>query len=134
MEDWLYARHRVRSYELDSFGHVNNAIFMNYLEYARNEYLLQKGLTFAQFDQWQAYPVVVRAEIDYRRPAKIHDELVIQGRISDWKRSSFEMEYKVILAGQEELILKAKMVFVFVDAQGRPMAIPGLFRRKMDAF
>ena len=41
---------KVRSYELDSFGHVNNANFLNYLEAARGNFLEEYGLSFKHFE------------------------------------------------------------------------------------
>jgi len=42
-QDTLISHHRVASYELDSFGHVNNAVFLNYLEKARCDFLRARG-------------------------------------------------------------------------------------------
>ena len=36
----------VRSYELDAYNHVNNAVYLNYLEYARMEYLRRIGFDY----------------------------------------------------------------------------------------
>ncbi len=45
----LVSYHTVTSYELDSFGHVNNAVFLNYLEKARCDFMTLKGLRFDDF-------------------------------------------------------------------------------------
>jgi YbgC/YbaW family acyl-CoA thioester hydrolase len=123
--------HRVRSYELDSFGHVNNAIFLNYLEYARGEYLLQKGLSFQDFHRWNALPIVVQAEITYKSPATVHDFLEISGSISVWRKASFVLEYKILNQTTNRLSAKAKMEFAFVSREQRLVPIPDEFKNAM---
>ena len=61
----------VRSYELDSFAHVNHAVFLNYLEYARFDTLRQGGFPYQEIIArgWGVY--VVRIEIDDRERANL---------------------------------------------------------------
>lgn len=132
MEKYLAAYHRVRSYELDSFGHVNNAVFLNYLEFARIEYLLQRGLSFDSFREWGAFPYVVNAEIQYKTPAKVHDRLEIRGIVSNWKKSSFVLSYSIYNQDSEVLVATATMTFAFVDGKGKLIPIPLPFKEKMD--
>jgi YbgC/YbaW family acyl-CoA thioester hydrolase len=127
----LTAYHTVRSYELDSFGHVNNAVFLNYLEYARTEYLLQRGLSFENFVQWQKYPLVIKVDIEYKSPARVHDKLEISGYISEWKKSSFILTYRIDNLSRDRLCATAEVVLVFTNSKGRPIAIPPQFREKM---
>ncbi len=121
----------VRSYEMDSFGHVNNAIYFNYLEYARCEYMRQQGLGFADFHKWGTYPYVTRSEIEYKSPAQVDNLLEICGEITEWKRTGFTMEYQVDNKSTARLCALAKMSFAFVDESGRPTRIPEPFREKM---
>jgi YbgC/YbaW family acyl-CoA thioester hydrolase len=131
MEQELSARHRVRSYELDSFGHVNNAAFFNYLEYARNEYLLQRGLTFDQFKTWDALPVVVKADVEYKHPARVHDDLEIVGRVTEWRKSRFTLDYVIFNHTANRQCLLCQMIFVFTNSRGKPVPIPEEFKLKM---
>jgi YbgC/YbaW family acyl-CoA thioester hydrolase len=121
---------RVRSYELDAFGHVNNAVFLNYLEYAREEFLWQKGLSFAAFKNWQAFPYVVKINIQYKSPAKSGELLEIRGSIPRWTRTSFTMEKEIFNLSTNRLAAKAEVVLAFVNERERPVAIPAEFREK----
>jgi len=125
----LVATHRVRSYELDSFGHVNNAVFLNYLEYARNEYMLQRGLSFYDFERWDALPVVIKAEITYKSPAKVHDVLEIRGTIPSWRKTSFTLHYEIFNKTRDKIAAIADMAFAFVNREDKLVSIPEEFIR-----
>lgn len=59
---------KVRDYELDSEGIVNNARYLNYLEHTRHEFCHAAGFSFAQMQQLHMAPVVRRAELTYHSP------------------------------------------------------------------
>lgn len=127
----LTATHRVRTYELDSFGHVNNAVFLNYLEHARTEYLLQRGLSFTIFKKWNAFPYVVEVDIKYKAPAVVHDILEIRGEITSWRRVSFVLHYEIFNQTKNRLCAVADVTFGFVDRNEKLISIPAEFRQKM---
>ena len=132
MSEVQTTRIRVRSYELDSFGHVNNAIFLNYLEYAREEFLQQKGLSFKSFNGWQAFPYVIKINIEYKSAAKSGDLLEIRGTIPQWTRTSFTMRKEIFNLSNNRIAAKAEVVLVFVNEKERPVAIPPVFREKFN--
>jgi acyl-CoA thioester hydrolase len=69
---------RVRTYECDSYGHVNNANYLNYFEYARFEFLWDIGFDYQGMIAAGYGVYVARVEVDYRRPAVMDDEILIQ--------------------------------------------------------
>lgn len=127
----LIHRIKVRSHDLDSFGHVNNAVYFNYLEEARCEYLEQRGLSFNSFAEWKAFAFVVGAEIRYKSPAKFGDVLEIRGVISSMKKSTFAIDYELYNQTSQKLGAIAKMTFAFVDEKGKVIAMPQPFRKNM---
>jgi len=127
----LVATHRVRTYELDSFGHVNNAVFLNYLEHARTEYLLQRNLSFNDFTRWNAIPYVTRVEMAFKASARVHDMLEIRGTISGWKRVQFVIHYEIWNITTQRTCLLADVHFAFVNKEEKPVPIPLEFRQAM---
>ncbi len=119
---------RVRSYELDSFGHVNNAVYLQYLEAARCDHLLQVGLSFNDFQKWGAFPLVVEAHLRYRQSLIGDDLIEMRGIFHEWKRSSFVVDYEVVKE-DGTLVLTARLGFVFVNDKGKPIRIPEPFRQ-----
>jgi YbgC/YbaW family acyl-CoA thioester hydrolase len=126
----LTSTHRVASYEMDSFGHVNNAVFLNYLEKARCDFMTVKGLRFNDFFKWRRYPVVVRAHLEYKYPAEAGDRLLIKGWISQHTKASFTLQYEITNPDSGRLILTAETFHVFVDDNNRPARIPEEFKNK----
>jgi acyl-CoA thioester hydrolase len=118
----------VRSYEIDAYGHVNNAVYLNYLEWARGEYLRAIGFDYqgaidAGYGLW-----VVRVEIDYRVPARLHDVLEIRTWPSELKSTHGTMSQEIWR--DEALCAKAAVKWAFVDrTAGRPARIPEEFMR-----
>jgi acyl-CoA thioester hydrolase len=124
-------RIKVRSHDLDSFGHVNNAVYLNYLEEARCEYMEQRGISFTDFAKWQAFAFVVSAEIKYKSPAKYGDVLEIRGVTSSTKRSTFSIDYEIFNITTDKLGAVSNMSFAFVNGNEKIIPIPAPFRENM---
>jgi len=67
----------VRSYECDSYGHVNNAVYLNYLEYGRMEYLHQIGFDYKGLVADGYYLYITHIDIYYKASAFLDDELFV---------------------------------------------------------
>lgn len=70
----------VQGYELDSFQHVNNAVYLNYLESARWKFLKDVGIVDYLLEQG-IHPVVIETNIRYIRELKIFEHVKVE---SDW--------------------------------------------------
>lgn len=67
---------KVRDYEVDSEGIVNNAIYLHYLEHTRHEFCESAGLSFRKMHYDGIDPVLSRVEIDYLSPLGLGQEMV----------------------------------------------------------
>jgi len=121
----------VRTYELDSFGHVNNAVYLQYLEFARGEYLQQRGLSFADFAAWNRFPYVIHVDIDYKSSCRAHDEIKIAGWISSWSKAGFVMEYEMHNVSKDRICAQAQIRFAFVNDQEKIVPVPEEFKSRM---
>jgi len=119
---------RVRSYELDSFGHVNNSVYLNYMEEARSEYLLALGLSFNDFAPLGVHLVIVESFVKYISPARYGDEIEIVGQFADVKAVSLRIDYVFTERASGRRIATAWTRGAFVDAAtGRPTRAPKIF-------
>lgn len=67
---------KVRDYEVDAEGIVNNAVYLHYLEHTRHEFCEQAGLSFRQMHQRGIDPVLSRVEIDYKSPLGLGEQMI----------------------------------------------------------
>lgn len=67
----------VRDYECDLQGVVNNANYQHYLEHARHEFLVSKGVSFSELHDEGIDLIVTRVEIDYKYPLRSRDKFVV---------------------------------------------------------
>jgi YbgC/YbaW family acyl-CoA thioester hydrolase len=118
---------RVRGYELDSYRHVNHAVYLSYLEQARWEYLSACGLSLSELDRMKRWPVVVHLEMNYRKPALMDDELEIFSRTSNIGRASMQIEHEIRCNGA--LILSGKVTAAIIDDTGKATRVPEEFQR-----
>jgi len=72
---------KVRDYECDLQGVVNNSVYQNYLEHTRHEFLLSIGLDFAELFKKGIMAVVARIEMAYKSPLKSGDQFVCRLRV-----------------------------------------------------
>lgn len=64
---------KVRDYECDLQGIVNNSVYQNYLEHTRHEFLLENNVSFDQLHQQGVDAVVARIEMAYKSPLRSGD-------------------------------------------------------------
>lgn len=117
-----HTRLEVRGYELDSFGHVNHAVYLSYLEHARWEMLTREGITLQKFNEWKRWPVVANIEIAYLKPTFLGEQLDVETHVLEHGRSFFTFQQTVSRGGTA--VLKAKVRAVMVDERGKPSAFP----------
>jgi acyl-CoA thioester hydrolase len=119
----------VRSYELDSFGHVNNAIYLQYFEVARCEWLQDAGLPFPEIQRAGIQIVIADASIKYLSPAFFTDELSITCCCESSTGASLVFTYTVDCHSRNKRIATGSTKGVCIDAlTGRPRRWPESFR------
>lgn len=118
----------VRFQDLDVAGHVNNAVYVTYLEQARVDYMRE----VADVDATEVGVVVAHLEVDYRRPVRNERHVTVALRTLEPGTSSIPMEYE-IRAGSE-VVATAKTVMVTVDDEtGEPQPMPESWRERIEA-
>ena len=115
---------RVRHYEMDALGHVNNAVYQSYLEQAAIEHSEHLGLTLDIYRELGCVFVMRRLTIDYLRPAIAGDFLDITTWIQELRGSRAIRRYE-ICKPDDVLVVTAEALWVWVEAASmRPKAIP----------
>jgi acyl-CoA thioester hydrolase len=111
---------QVRFHEVDMLGVCNNAVYINYFETARLDYIKAAGLMpkAGLFTDGRLF-FMVRNEINYKDHAFYDDELEIYTRISYVKNSSFGFYHLIVKKKTGKEIADGKGVIVHVDPRTR---------------
>ena len=117
--------HRVRSYELDGNNHVNNAVYLNYFEYARMEFLKDIGFDYRKFRELGYSLFVAEIRVKYKEAARVLDDITITTEPEKKRKASGVFRQRVF-RGKEELC-SALVTWACINADGRPEALPGGF-------
>ncbi len=111
---------QVRDYECDLQGVVNNAVYQNYLEHTRHEFIKQLGLDFAELASRGINLVVLRTELDYKYSLKSGDRFWVGLNMERVSRLRIEFQQGIYLAPDDRLVLAARTVGTGVSSSGRP--------------
>ena len=117
--------HNVKVYyeDTDAGGVVYYANYLKYLERARTEALSTIGLSnFEIKDKFGALIVVKSCNIEYKKSAKLEDELKIRSFVKSVTKTSFLMNQ--FITNGETTIVEAQVHLVFVNDKGKPVKVP----------
>jgi acyl-CoA thioester hydrolase len=120
-------RDDVRFRDLDGMGHVNNAVFLTYLESARIAYLEANGIG----PHPSQHMILARMEVDFRSPIAMGERVEVGVRPSRLGTKSFELQYEVRADGR--LAAEARSVLVGYDyTRGESVEIPAQWREWLE--
>jgi acyl-CoA thioester hydrolase len=113
----------VRDYECDLQGVVNNANYQHYLEHARHEFLISKGISFSKLHDEGVDLIVSRVEIDYKYPLRSMDKFIVTVDIQREGNVRLLFIQDIIRISDHKLVVHGKITGV-ATKRGRPVA-PG---------
>ena len=119
--------HTVKVYyeDTDAGGVVYYANYLKYLERARTEALSTIGLSNLQIkDKFGALIIVKSCNIEYKKSAKLEDELKIRSFIKSVTKTSFYMNQ--IITNGDTTTVEAQVHLVFVNEKGKPVKVPDI--------
>lgn len=124
-------RRDVEFRDVDVAEHVNNAVYLTYLETARIRYLVDVlGPGFA----YQLSLILAHISVDFRSPARFPEALEIGTCVTRVGNKSFDMQHE-IRSCDGRLVLEASSVLVAYDYEANaPMAVPEDWRARLDAY
>lgn len=127
---WFVVPWQVIFRDIDAFGHVNNAVYLTYFEWARAQ--LWFSLTGGSLPSDIGF-IVARAECDFRQQIAL-EPIDICVRIGDMRNTSFETLYEIRRDGGRQLAATGRVVVVLFDWQKQTkMPLSDEFRAKVRA-
>jgi acyl-CoA thioester hydrolase len=114
----------VRHSDVDELGHVNNAVYLAYVMEAAYEHAESAGFGLERMRGLGGVFVVRRAEIEYHRPAKAGDELLVTTTLTEMHGTRANRATTMVDAEGGKPVATASTDYVWVGNNGRPTRIP----------
>ena len=109
--------------DTDSGGVVYYANYLKFLERARSELIYSFGLSNKKLlNEYNTLIIVKSCNIEYKKSAKLEDELEVHSSIESFTKTSFTIDQ--IIKRNDEIIAIAKVILVTINSQGKPIKIP----------
>ena len=117
-----------RSYELDPYGHLNNAVYVNWLEHGRLSYLRDRGHTYTSVPEtFGVHVVVVRTDLSYKAQVRLGDRLSVTTRLARIGRTSFAFAQEIAFP-DGRLAASGEVTMVAVGPDGAAAPVPAGLR------
>jgi thioesterase III len=116
---------KIRGYHLDGYGHVNNARYLEFLEEARWS-IFEQRIDLQAFIAKGYLFVVVNININYRRPAYLHEEVSVETALNSMTSHSGVFDQVVMLKDTDTVVADARITFVILDRRThQPIKLEG---------
>ncbi len=110
----------VRDYECDLQGVVNNAVYQHYLEHARHEFMISRGISFVRLHDEGTDLIVTRVEIDYKYPLRSRDRFAVRLNIEREGNARLLFIQDIFRLPDERHVIHARVTGVSTR-KGRPV-------------
>ncbi|WP_432776172.1 thioesterase family protein [Brevibacillus gelatini] len=122
----------VQSTDLDVIGHVNNAKYLEYMEWARFDWIWQLGFTLDELKRRAVLPVVVNINIHYRKELRMREEVYALTTVLRVGEKSFAIRHE-LYNKDDVLVADADVTMVMIDANTRrSVALPEELRAALE--
>ena len=112
-------------FDTDIGGVVHNLAYLRMIETCRTKLAGKMGMDLRSMAETKVYPVVVRTEIDYNRPATLGDTLLIRGTLDEMQRARFWCAFEIRREGDDALLITCRQALALVQMpSGRPLRMP----------
>ena len=105
---------QVMFFDTDCAAVVHNIAYLRFIEVARTHLAEKLGMGLREMAESKQYPVVVRTEIDYRKPAMLGDVLAVHGRLETVERTRFWCAFEIKRREDDAVIVTARQMLALI--------------------
>ena len=128
----IETREEVMFFDTDCGGVVHNIAYLRMIETCRTRLAVKLGMDLRTMSVTGVYPVVTRTEIDYKRPAKLGDWLVIRGCLGEITKARFGCAFEMTRESDGALLVTARQSLALVQMpEGKPLRLPKEWAEKL---
>ena len=120
---------RVPFFDTDAMGVVHHSNYLRYLELVRVQFLEEHDQPYESYVKAGIHIAVTRAEVDYQRPCRFHDELRVVGTLTWIKLLSLQFKYTLTVG--DGLVATATTEHAAIDGHGKPTRWPASTRQRL---
>jgi len=125
------SREEVMFFDTDCGGVVHNIAYLRMIETCRTRLAARMGMDLRSMAETRLFPVVVRTEVDYKRPAMLGDWLVLDGRLDELGRARFWCAFEVRRESDKALLVTARQALALVQMpEGKPVRLPAAWAER----
>ncbi len=117
----LRTKLQIRYGDLDTLGHVNNAVYLTYFELGR---VLFFRKYLKSFDEKKVSFVIARIEIDFRKSIMMNGDVYLETSIESVGNTSFTFLHRITDESGDEVYSTGKVIAVSIDGNRTPSKVP----------
>ena len=118
-------REEVMFFDTDCGQVVHNIAYLRMIETCRTRLAAKMGMDLRMMSETSLYPVVTRTEIDYKKPARLGDWLIIRGRLDEISRVRFWCTFEMTRESDGVVLVTARQALALVQMPaGKPVRLP----------
>jgi YbgC/YbaW family acyl-CoA thioester hydrolase len=127
----IETREEVMFFDTDCGGVVHNLAYLRMIETCRTRLAARMGMDLRTMSETQVYPVVTRTEVDYKRPAKLGDWLIVRGRLDEISKARFWCAFEMVRESDGAILVTARQALALVSMPaGKPLRLPAEWAKK----
>jgi YbgC/YbaW family acyl-CoA thioester hydrolase len=129
----IETREEVMFFDTDCGAVVHNLAYLRMIETCRTRLAALMGMDLRSMSQTQVFPVLVRTEVDYQRPAKLGDWITIRGRLDEISRARFWCTFEMIRESDGVTLVTARQALALVSMPaGKPLRLSAEWAKRWD--
>lgn len=112
-------------FDTDCGAVVHNLAYLRMIETCRTRLAALMGMDLRTMSETQVFPVVIRTEISYQKPAKLGDWITIRGRLDEISRARFWCAFEMVRESDGTVLVTARQALALVEMPaGKPLRLP----------